>query len=408
MDKNKYIDKFAYVIVKDGLNVQKGQVVLIKSPVEAYLLARAVAKAAYEVGAKKVLIDYNDQEVSKSFYLNASDDTLKEIPEYEVEKAKYLIENGACMLSINSPKIGLMEDVDVNKIKMYNVAYMQKMGFFRSYSMDNKGQWCVVAYPNDAWANKVFPKDECAFDKLFEKIMVASRIKIDDEKLSWENHMKDLEYYKDVLNNYKFKSLYFKNSLGTDLEVKLVDGHIWGGGNEKTQGGITFSPNIPTEEVFTMPHKNGVNGRVVATMPLSYQGNLIEDFYLDFKDGAVISYGAKKCEDVLKSILDTDEGSKRLGEVALISYNSPISNMKTLFYNTLFDENASCHLALGNAYTMNIKDGYVLSKEELSKNGYNSSMIHVDFMFGSSDMTVTGTLENGKKIRIFDKGNFVL
>ena len=403
-----YKEKFAEAIIKFGLNLQKNQILYIKTPVEAYPLAREVAKCAYQNGAKKVIITYLDSYISKAYYMNASLDTLEEVEDYLVEEHKYLVKNSACMLSITSPSPNVMDGVDANRIKIANIASMKKLGFFREYTMANNCQWCVVAWPNEEWAKQVFKDDEDAYDKLYSAILKASRIDVSDPLQEWEKHTNELELHKDILNKYHFKTLKFKNSLGTDLSVDLVEDHIWGGGCEISQKGIRFSPNMPTEEVFTMPHSHGVNGRVVATKPLNYQGKLIEDFYLDFKDGAVVSYKALKEEATLKALLETDEGSIRLGEVALISNDSPISNMNVLFYNTLFDENASCHLALGNAYTMNIKDGYTLSKDELKKKGYNSSMIHVDFMFGSKDMSIIGTLDDGREVVIFKKGNFVI
>ena len=211
-----------------------------------------------------------------------------------------------------------------------------------------------------------------------------------------------------ILNDYNFDTLYFKNSVGTDISIKLVDNHIWAGGGELTPDGILFNPNIPTEENFTMPHKYGVNGKVVATKPLNYQGKLIEDFWLEFKDGKVINYGAAKNKDILENLLNFDEGSRYIGEIALISYDSPISNSGILFYNTLFDENASCHMALGRAYTINIKDGTTMSMEELKEKGYNNSMSHSDFMFGSKDLSVIGKTKDGKEVVIFKDGNFVI
>ena len=410
MDKQKLLmEKFAYVIIKTGVNLQKGQILNIKTPVETYEFARIIAKCAYENGAKKVVISYHDDYVNKEYYLHASMGTIEEIEDYKVEQAKYLVENGACMVSIASPIPNIMQGIDTKKMQASNIASMKKLGFLREYTMSNKGQWCVVSVPNEEWAKQVFPNDENAFDKLFDAIMLASRISIENSPVeAWDAHMKTLEHHKDVLNEYNFKTLKFKNSIGTDLSVELVEGHIWGGGGELTQNNIYFSPNMPTEEVFTMPHRLGVNGRVYSTKPLNYQGNLIEDFCLDFKDGAVISYHASKGEDALKALLEIDDGSVRLGEVALISYNSPISNMNILFYNTLFDENASCHLALGNAYTMNIKDGYTLPIDKLKEKGYNSSMVHVDFMFGSKDMNIVGITHDGKEVQIFKKGNFVI
>lgn len=408
MDRIKFMERFADVIIKLGLNLQKGQILNIKTNVEAYEFARIVAVKAYEYGASDVVIKYNDDYISRAFFENVDVENIKNIPDYIYHQAKYLVDNNACMLSISSPNPGIMKGLDINKMQEYNHAYMKKVPFLREYSMNNKGQWCVVSMPNKVWADRVFENDKDAYDKLFRAIMKASRIDLTrDSLVDWQEHMKRLEEHRDILNQYNFKTLRFKNSLGTDLSVDLVENHIWGGGGEYTQKGIYFSPNMPTEEVFTMPHAYGVNGRVYSTKPLNYQGHLIENFYLDFKDGAVVNYHAEKEEAALKALLETDDGSMRLGEVALISYDSPISNMNILFYNTLFDENASCHLALGNAYTMNIKDGYNLSLEELKKKGYNSSMIHVDFMFGSKDLSVIGTDHNGKEIVIFKKGNFV-
>lgn len=406
MDKNELLIQFATQIVEVGLAIKENEVLHINCPVWAYEFGRIVATVAYQKGAKKVHINYRDDYVNKEFYLHASMDEIKSIYEYEVMEAKYLVDEKAALLSIVSPIPKLMEGVDAKKLQERSKASNEKFSFYRQYSMSNKGKWCVVAIPNEIWADQVFKNKDNSYDLLFDAIMRASRVSSD--KFDLLNHMKELEDHKDLLNNLNLKSLIFKNNLGTDLKVDLVDDHIWGGGGEYSQSGEYFLPNIPTEEVFTMPHSHGVNGRVYSTKPLNYQGKIINDFYLDFKDGAVVSYHAKENEDVLKALLETDEGSTRLGEVALISYDSPISNMNVLFYNTLFDENASCHLALGNAYTMNIKNGYEMSLDELKEKGYNSSMIHVDFMFGSKDMNIIGITKDNKEIKIFKNGNFVI
>ena len=406
MDKNELLIQFATQIVEVGLAIKKNEVLHINCPVWAYEFGRIVATVAYQKGAKKVHINYRDDYVNKEFYLHASMDEIKSIYEYEVMEAKYLVDEKAALLSIVSPIPKLMEGVDAKKLQERSKASNEKFSFYRQYSMSNKGKWCVVAIPNQIWADQVFKNKDNSYDLLFDAIMRASRVSSD--KLDLLNHMKELEDHKDLLNNLNLKSLIFKNNLGTDLKVDLVEDHIWGGGGEYSQSGEYFLPNIPTEEVFTMPHSHGVNGRVYSSKPLNYQGKIINDFYLDFKDGAVVSYHAKENEDVLKALLETDEGSTRLGEVALISYDSPISNMNVLFYNTLFDENASCHLALGNAYTMNIKNGYEMSLDELKEKGYNSSMIHVDFMFGSKDMNIIGITKDNKEIKIFKNGNFVI
>jgi aminopeptidase len=290
------------------------------------------------------------------------------------------------------------------------MANYKNLGFFSEYLGASKTQWTIVAYPNEAWASKVFPdlsKKE-AYDKLFSAILSTSRVSLNHRSVSnWKTHNENLLNHNKILNSYDFKTLHFKNSLGTDLEIGLVDDHIWCGGGEHNSKGVYFNPNIPTEENFTMPDKNRINGVVYASLPLAYQGKLIENFYLEFKDGKIINYKALKNEAVLKDLIDTDEGSHSLGEVALVGHNSPISNLGILFYNTLFDENASCHLAIGRAYPMNIKGGITNSREWLEQRA-NTSKVHVDFMFGSPDMKIVGTTKDGKLVDIFIDGNFVI
>lgn len=406
--KKVLLEKYAKVIVKVGANVQENQVVCLRTQVACIDLAREIVKACYQAKAKYVMVQFSDDLINREYYLNASDEVICDVFDHVVKQHEYLMNENACLISISSPTPHVYEGIDPMKFKNASIASNKKLGFFRNYTMSNQGQWVVVSYPTQAWADEVFKDDENAFDKLLDAILKASRVSIDNDPVKeWEEHIKRLDFHNKILNEYNFKTLKFKNSLGTDLSVDLVENHIWGGGGEKAQNGVWFAPNIPTEETFTMPHSHGVNGRVYSTKPLNYNGSLIEDFYLDFKDGCVVNYHASKCEDALKALLETDDGAKRLGEVALISHDSPISNMNILFYNTLFDENASCHLALGNAYTMNIKDGYVLSEEELIKRGYNKSIVHVDFMFGSHDMSVVGVCHDGKLVEIFKDGNFV-
>lgn len=410
MITNELFKKYACLAVKIGINIQKEQMLVVNSPIECKELAREITEAAYKAGAKRVIIRWSDEIVNKLFYTYANDETLQEVPDYLVDQLKYIVEKNAAVISISAPTPGLFKDIDGRKMSLAGKAMSEKTNFYRKHMMADGAQWLVIAAPTYAWANKVFPdlKKEEAFDKLWEAILKACRVTEDGDAVKeWEDHMEKIARYNRVLNEYNFTTLEFKNSLGTNLSVKLVKNHIWGGGGEKAQNGVFFAPNIPTEETFTMPDRNGVNGKVVATMPLNYMGKLIENFSLEFENGKVVAYKAEKEESTLKKLLETDEGSNRLGEVALISHNSPISNMNILFYNTLFDENASCHLALGNAYTMNIKDGNTLSEEELIKRGYNKSCEHVDFMFGSSDMEIVGIKENGEKVQIFKNGNFV-
>ena len=297
------------------------------------------------------------------------------------------------------------------KMAMASNASNSKLKFFSDYTMASRTQWAIIAYPNYEWAQQVFPtlSKEEAYEKLLEAILYTSRVEENKDSVQeWNNHMKNLEVHNKILNDYNFEKIHFKNGIGTDLEIYLVENHIWAGGGEMSEKGVFFAPNIPTEETFTMPHNKKINGTVVSTKPLNFRGKLIPKFKLTFKDGVVVKYEADEEIETSKSLLETDEGSKSLGEVALISYDSPISNLGIIFYNTLFDENASCHLALGNAYSMNIKDGTTMPEEELVKLGYNVSNVHVDFMFGSSDMEIVGTTHDGKEIQIFRKGNFVI
>ncbi|MDD3999809.1 MAG: aminopeptidase [Bacilli bacterium] len=401
------LKKYADLIVKVGVNLQNGQILAINSQVECAEFTRMVVESAYENGASYVMVNWNDELITKTYYTYASDEVISDVPHFMVERFKYLVDQGAAVISISASTPGLLKDIDPQKLQLASKANYEHLGFYQKHLMGNGSQWCVISYPTQAWADKVFAGED-NFSRLFEAILTASRVTDDNDPISeWHEHIANLAHHNKALNDYNFKKLQFKNNLGTDFEVELVEGHIWAGGGEVAKNGYNFCPNIPTEETFTMPHKDGVNGKVVATKPLNYQGKLIEDFYLVFKDGKVVEYDAKKEKAALASLLELDEGSSRLGEVALISHDSPISNTGILFFNTLFDENASCHLALGNAYSMNIKGGTKMEEAELIEKGYNKSMTHVDFMFGSEDLEIVGVTHKGEKVQIFKDGNFV-
>ncbi len=407
--KNK-LRKFAKLAVVTGVNIQPGQMLILNSPVDAKEFAKMIAEEAYLAGAGYVDVQFQESEISKLHYQYASDKYLLDVPEWSIQKLHYWMDEKAARLSISSPNPEAFKGVNPMRMAEAAKASAPKTSFFRKFSMASGSQWSIVAWPNPVWAKKVFPDKEEneAVEALMDAILYASRVTDEnDPVVEWKEHSKRLDDHSKMLNNYHFKTLKFKNAKGTDMSIDLVEKHIWAGGAENSLNGFVFAPNIPTEEVFTMPHAQGVNGRVVATLPLNYNGKLIENFYLDFKDGEVVSYGAEKEQETLKYLLEMDEGSKRLGEVALISHDSPISNLNILFYNTLFDENASCHLALGNAYTMNIEHGNDLPEEELIRQGYNKSMVHVDFMFGSSDMEIDGITYDGEIVPVFRKGNFV-
>lgn len=405
------VNKLAKLAVKVGVNVKPNQVVVIRGTTETKELIREIAEEAYLAGARQVHVQWSDDYIGRSALRHQSIEELESIPAWLIEQNKDFVEKGACFISVTSPIPGLNKDVDPIKAQKQGIAAQKALGFFREHLMGNKVQWTIVAAPNLIWAKQVFPKlkDHEAVEALWAAIFDASRVTLDNDPVKeWAKHNEVLLKHNEVLNKYNFKHLHFKNSLGTDLIVELVKNHVWAGGGENAVNGVYFNPNIPTEETFTMPYKWGTRGKVVATKPLNYQGKLIEDFYLVFKDGKVVEHDAKKEKQALTNLLDTDENSRYIGEIALISHDSPISNTNILFLNTLFDENASCHMALGRAYPMNVKNGVNTPIAELEKIGYNNSMVHADFMFGSQDMEIIGLTQEGLEVQVFKNGNFVI
>ncbi|NLN50408.1 MAG: aminopeptidase [Acholeplasmataceae bacterium] len=407
----KLLDKLADLAVKVGVNLQPGQTLVLRSNTESRILARKIVERAYAAGAKRVIVDWSDEYVSRAGFLNMAEETLKDIPQHVVERSRYYVAEEACFISISSPMPGLNKDLDPKKVQIAARAAQEKLAFLREYTMGNQSQWTIISAANKVWARKVFPelRPREAINALWDAIFKASRVIVETDPVEeWNNHNKELKQHADKLNELNFKKLHFKNSLGTDLTVGLVENHIWVAGGEKAANGIYFNPNIPTEEAFTMPHKMMTEGKVVATKPLHYGGKLIEDFWLRFEGGKVVEFDAEKEKETLANILSFDDNASYIGEIALISHDSPISNTNILFYNTLFDENASCHMALGRAYPMNIKDGIGAPIASLVEKGYNDSMVHVDFMFGSSDMEISGITQDDEEIKVFENGNFII
>lgn len=407
---NEELRELAIVGVKVGANVQKGQPLVIQAPVEAYELVRECVKVAYEVGASKVNVEYYDGIRTRLKFENESLENLCEVPNWMIERVKYNIGSDFCQLFIVGENPNMLTGIDPEILQKTSLAQMSAMKDYQYYSMNNIGQWSIIAYPELHWAKKIFPdkSDDDAMQALWDAIKKTSRIEIGKSEENWIKHNEAIKVHARQLNEFNFKALHFKNSLGTDLRVELIKDHIWEGGCDKSRGKYKteFNPNIPTEEVFTMPNRYHVDGKVYSSKPLSYNGNIIPSFNLTFKDGKVVDYDAEENKEVLKNILDTDEGTKSIGEVALISYNSPINNTNILFYDTLFDENAACHLALGACYPSNVKDCDKLSKEELYELGGNDSMNHVDFMFGTKDLSIKGETYDGQMIDVFVDGNF--
>ncbi len=408
---NQLMNKYAKLAIQTGVNVQKGQTLLIQAKAEHVEFVRLCVNEAYASGAKEVIVKFSDDYIGKMHYENQSIETLTDIPQWRIDEFNDYISKDFCILSVYAPSPGILKDVDGTKIAAASKASGEALKAYREYMMANKGQWSLISLPTKEWAEVVFPDldEKEGQEKLLEAILYSVRIDEETDPVAlWDAHNHKLHSQNKKLNDYNFKSIRFTNKLGTDIEVGLVKDHIWAGGMEVSGKGYTFNPNMPTEESFSMPDSQNVNGIVYSTKPLNYNGKLIDEFWLKFEDGKVVDYDAKKEKETLKSLLETDEGSARLGEIALISHQSPISDLDILFFNTLFDENASCHMALGRAYPMNIKGGTEMDSETLKANNSNDSILHEDFMFGSEDMHAIGITYDNQEIDIIVDGNIIL
>lgn len=405
----KKLEDYAKLVINVGVNVKEGEPVLISCPVEAVEFARLLAQAAYDRGASEVVFNWSDDALTRMKYENAPMEVFESVPDWAFDRVKYYYEKGANIISVYSQDPELLAGIDMEKIAKASKANNEKMKPLEKYTMNDILSWCVVSIPNPAWAKKIFPQaktEEEAVDLLWDQIFQVTRMNEEDPIAAWEVHLKNLQDKADKLNHYHFKSLHYKSSNGTDLEVDLPQGHIWLSATSTNDKGDVFLPNIPTEEVFTLPSSTGVNGTLVATKPLAYNGNIINDFVLKFEDGQVTEFKAKKGGEALKSLFEEDPKARRLGEVALVPYDSPISNSNLLFYNTLFDENASCHFAFGACYPTTLQGGEQMTREEVEQAGGNDSLLHEDFMVGAEDLSIIGTTYDGEEIHIFIDGNF--
>ena len=406
--KTMLLEKYADLIVKTGVNLQTGQTLVISSPIECASFARMIAEVAYLAGARDVVMNWKDELFSKIRFLQAPEEVFEEFPEWQKEFYISYVKQGAAFISIAASDPELLKDVNPDRVAKLQKTSNLALQEYRERLMSNKNAWCVVSIPTKSWAKKVFPKlsEDEAMEKLWDAIFKTVRVDSEDPVAVWAEHKNKLKASADFLNSHQFKFLHYKNSLGTDLEIELPADHIWLGGSEYTPEGVEFIANMPTEEVFTLPKKTGVNGHVVSSMPLNYNGNLIDQFTLTFKAGKIIDFTAVQGYEVLKKLIETDEGSYYLGEVALVPYDSPISNAKILYFNTLFDENASCHLAIGKAYPVCIKNGKNMNSSELTQLEVNDSLTHVDFMIGTQDLEIIGVTAAGVEIPVFKNGNF--
>lgn len=401
------LENYASLIVEIGSNIQKNQTLYISASIEALELVRKVADKAYSLGARNVIVDWADDELTKLRYEKAPTESFSDFPEWKVMEREKLAESGAAFVSIVSQSPDLLKGVDSSRIADAQKAAGKALSNYRKMMQADRFSWSVIAAPSKAWAAKMFPNLEEGeqVPALWEAIFAAVRADQADPVAAWKELDETLNSKADYLNKKAYTTLQYK-APGTNLTIDLPKGHIWCGGGSVNVDGNAFMANMPTEEVFTVPHKNGVNGYVKNTKPLSYGGNIIDDFTVTFEDGRITEISAGQGEEVLQQLIDTDEGARHLGEVALVPHASPISESGLLFYNTLFDENASNHLAIGSAYSFCLEGGKTMTSEELEKHGLNQSITHVDFMIGSAEMDIDGVLADGTIEPVFRNGNW--
>ncbi|MFC5392074.1 aminopeptidase [Bosea vestrisii] len=401
------LDKLAQVAVKVGLNLQPGQDLFLTAPVAALPLVRRIAEHAYKAGAGLVTPILSDEALTLARYRFGQDASFDRAPSWLYEGVGKAFAANTARLAIVGDNPMLLAEQDPAKVaranKANSIAYQPALEKIANFDIN----WNIVSYPGAAWAQQVFPDDaeDVAVARLAEAIFAASRVDRDDPIAAWAEHNAALAQRTKWLNGQRFSALHFTGP-GTNLTIGLADGHEWEGGASTAKNGVTCNANIPTEEVFTTPHARRVEGHVSSTKPLSYQGTLIDNIQVRFEEGRIVEAKASRGEEVLNKVLDTDEGARRLGEVALVPHSSPISQSGILFYNTLFDENASCHIALGQCYSKCFIDGTKLTPEQIAAQGGNRSLIHIDWMIGSGQVDIDGIKPDGSRVAVFRKGEW--
>lgn len=405
MDEKTLIG-FARLTLKYGVNIQKGQGLELACPVELDDAAVAFTKAAYEMGASVVRIRWEDDRISRLNLLHADVNELSTVPKWIVDSKNELVKKNFCYVAIAAEDPAAFTGVPDERVAVFSRARRKALKGFSESVMVNDIRWCVISLPTQKWAEKVFPESKNALLDLENAIIKTMRLDTPDPDKAWEEHIASLSKRATMLTENDFDRLEFKNGKGTDLSLGLADGHVWLSAKERAKDNVYFMANMPTEEVFTAPHRARVDGIVYSSLPLSYNGQIIDDFSLRFKKGKIVDFTAKVGYDALKSLIETDAGTKRLGEVALIGKNSPIAKSGILFYNTLFDENASCHIAIGKAYPTTVSGGAKQTKSVLKARGVNDSVEHVDFMIGTADMTIFGVKKDGTKVLLFKDGEW--
>ena len=401
------LQRYAKLIVKTGLNVKKGQTVFIAAGLDQPDFVTMVVEECYKAGAAEVYVEWSHQPVDKLSSNYRSLESLSEMKPWVKAKWQFKADNLSCRLFIESEDPDGMSGADQEKMSKARRALYPTLKPFRQ-AIENKHQWCIAAVPGKAWAKKVFPDlpEKKAVEEMWKVILYTSRADGRNPIQAWKQHNDDLSARCQYLNGLNLQYLQYKSANGTDFTVELNEDGVFCGGKEKTLKNRVFNPNIPSEEVFTTPKAGAAEGIVYSSKPLSYMGQLIENFSVRFEGGKAVEVKAEKGEELLKQMISMDEGAAKLGEVALIPYDSPISNSGVLFYNTLFDENASCHLAFGHGFNECLKGYENYTDEQCKQHGVNDSMIHVDFMIGTKDMSIVGVTRTGEKVQIFKDGNW--
>ncbi|HGF7612328.1 TPA: aminopeptidase [Enterococcus faecium] len=406
-DFNELLKKYARLIAETGVATEKGHTVVLQISVDQAPLARLITQEAYKLGAAEVIVQWTDDQIQREFLLHAATDRIENVPQSKIDQADEWLEKGASRISVVSADPDAFAGVDSQRVASYQAAAGKALMNLRKATQANKVSWTVVAAAGKQWAAKVFPdlpKEE-QVDALWDQIFKTTRVYEEDPVLAWKKHDEKLAKKAEELNQEQFSALHY-TAPGTDIIIGLPKNHLWEGAGSYNARGEKFMANMPTEEVFTAPDSHRVDGYISSTKPLSYAGTIISGMKFTFKDGKVVDFSAEQGEDVLAKLLDTDEGARRLGEVALVPDPSPISQSGIIFFNTLFDENASNHLALGSPYAFSVKGGTEMSDEELAEAGLNRSQTHVDFMVGSDKMDIDGIREDGSTVPIFRNGDW--
>lgn len=402
------LKKYAKLSIKSGINLQKDQYLVVSCPITCAFFAKLVAKEAFEAGAKDVIMRWSDDDVTRVRYDYADISCYETVPKWMQEQLNGYASMGAAFLHIISSDPEVFSGIDPKKPQALSKAIKRDCKTYSDLLDMDACVWSLVAIPSPVWAKKVFPNDteEVAMTKLWEAVLKSVKVDTPDPIDAWEQHKKTFIEKRKWLADLKLDEINIKTGKGTDLTLKMIDGNIWEGGGAVSTNGTYFFPNMPTEEIFSTPHKNGANGKAVSALPLIFQGTIIDNFYITLENGRIVDFGAEKGYETLKQLIETDEGSHYLGEVALIPNNSPISNMGILFYDTLFDENASCHIAIGKGFPNCVEGAVEKSTDERVAMGINDSATHVDFMIGTADTEITGKTKDGKTVQIFTKGNW--